>query len=152
MVQQTISPTISLATTAAPAGLEAELVGRLGEVAGARVAVIGGGSLDVMCALIRAGCAAVSEIAVTERARLEAAEIAIVPRAASLAAVAQAVPVALRSLLPGGRIVLRDPTCQLARDFADLLRTSGFSKIRVTRGESGCFVTGERPIFGRLAA
>jgi hypothetical protein len=142
--------TIPAAGPAAAFG-EDDLIGRLGDIAGAHVAVIGGGSLEVMCALIRAGCAAVVEIAVAERARIEPVEIAVVPHAASVAEAARALPVALRALLPGGRIVLRDPGCRLARDMSAMLRANGFSAVRVQSSAQGCLVSGERPIFGRLA-
>jgi len=133
-------------------GAEADLIGRLGDVAGAHVAVIGGGALETMCALIRAGCAAVVEIAVTDRGQIEPVEIAVVPHAVSLPAAARAVPLAMRTLLPGGRIVLRDPTGLLGRDLGVMLRAHGFSAVRVRQSDHGCVVSGERPIFGRMVA
>jgi hypothetical protein len=131
---------------------EADLIGRLGDVAGAHVAVIGGGALETMCALIRAGCSAVVEIAMTDRGQIEPVEIAVVPQAASLPAAARTVPLAMRALLPGGRIVLRDPTGLLGRDLGVMLRANGFSAVRVLPSDHGCVVSGERPIFGRMVA
>jgi hypothetical protein len=138
------------ASEAARGAAEAALVDRLGDVAGAHVAVIGGGALEAMCALIRAGCAAVAEIAVADRVQVEPVEIVVVPLAASAQAAAQAMPTALRALLPGGRIVLRDPTGRIGGDLATVLRAHGFSAVRVQPAAPGCLVTGERPIFGRL--
>jgi hypothetical protein len=57
-------------------------------------------------------------------------------------------PAVLRALLPGGRVVLRDPTCRLGPDLAALLRAHGFSAVRVRHVGTACMVSAERPIFG----
>ncbi len=128
-----------------------DLIGRLGGVAGAHVAVIGAGSLETMCALIRAGCAAVVEIAAaTARAPLEPVEYVVSPQVNSVQAAAQAMPVVMRALLPGGRIALRNPAGLLGAELAAMLRAHGFSGVRVHASADGCVVVGERPIFGKM--
>lgn len=58
----------------------------------------------------------------------------------------RAVALALRVLQPGGRIVLRDASGLLARQIVALLRTRGFSAVRVRVLADGTVIRAERPL------
>lgn len=117
-----------------------------------------GEALEVMCALIRRGCAAAAEVLLSRRPTagcgdiattdIAPAGIAVVPRLQSPELAAAAVALARRVLEPCGRIVLRDSSETLARHAASLLRNGGFSAIRVRVLPDATLVTAERPFFG----
>jgi hypothetical protein len=130
----------------------AALLDAVGDVAGAHVAVLGAGALPVLCGLIRRGAAAAAELALSDRAIADPAEIVVVPRIASGQQAAQAIALARRALLPCGRIVMRDVSGVLERDIAALLRSAGFVGIRTGRDADGAIVSGEWPMFGPVMA
>ncbi len=80
----------------------------------------------------------------------EPAEIAVVPRTRSMEYATRAVALALRVLQPGGRIVLRDASGLLARQIVALLRTRGFSAVRVRVLADGTVIRAERPLLRQL--
>jgi hypothetical protein len=122
----------------------------LGDLTGTDVVVIGAGAIDTMCALIRAGCATVTETTVTDRCHANSAEIAVVPHVAATDDALRAIGLAFRALLPGGRIVMCDPTGSVSGAITAALGAKGFSAVRVRITDHGHFVHAERPIFGRI--
>ena len=120
-----------------------------GPVEDAHVLVIGE-ALEVMCALIRRGCVAAAEMALQDRVKVDRVDIVVVPRLGDAARAAQAVALARGALAPFGRIVMRDASEPLARVAAALLRTQGFSAIRVRVVGGWTLVTAERPWFGPI--
>jgi hypothetical protein len=132
---------------------EAALLDYAGSVDGAHVAVIGDGTLEVMCSLIRRGCTAAVELSLQEHehATVEPAEIAVVPRLGSIEQARRAVALASRLLQPGGQIVLRDTSGLLALHVTALLRMRGFSRVRVRVLGDGTMIRAERPILRRFA-
>lgn len=127
---------------------EAALLDCAGPFEGAHVAVIGDATLEVMCSLIRRGCAAAVEMPLQEHSMAEAAEIAVVPRLGSMEQAMRAVALALRLLQPGGRIVLRDASGLLVRQVVALLRTRGFSAVRVRVLDDGAVIRAQRLCVG----
>jgi hypothetical protein len=126
---------------------EAALLDYAGPVDGAHVAVLGDRTLEVMCSLIRRGCAAAVELSLHEHehAMVEPAEIAVVPRLGSIEQAKRAVALASRLLQSGGQIVLRDTTGLLALHVTALLRMRGFSRVRVRVLGDGTMIRAERP-------
>jgi hypothetical protein len=125
------------------------LFSAVGPVEGLHVLVIGSDTLEVMCGLIRRGCAAAAEIALKDRpAGTEPADIAILPQLRSLTEAAGAVALAGRLVLPGGRLVLRDCTGRLAGAIAAVLPQHGFSTPRRFTDGRQVVLAAERPFFG----
>lgn len=120
---------------------------------GARVLVVGHGALDLICGLIRRGCTAATEIQAHCRLAPDAdsADLMLVPHVESLADGRAAIGWAVRALVMGGRIAVRDASGgRLRPELAALLRTYGFCRVRTHARPDGVVLTAERPIFGPL--
>jgi hypothetical protein len=128
------------------------LLDAVGPLAGARVLVIGQDALETMCALIRRGCAAATEMRIGDRLapEPESADAVLVPYLSGAAEAGDAIARASRALAMGGRIALRDVSCELRQTVATLLRMHGFSRMRVRVTRAGAVISAERPIFGPL--
>jgi len=114
----------------------------------AHVLVIGPRSLDIVCGLIRRGCAAALEIPLAGPSCPEPVELVIVPGVDSLEQATAAASLARRSLLPCGRIVMLDTTGRFAAAVARMLRNAGFSGIRSRPLAGGTLLRVEWPMFG----
>jgi electron transfer flavoprotein alpha/beta subunit len=119
---------------------------------GARVLVIGHGALEAICGLIRRGCTAATEM--QPHCRLspdpESVDAVLVPHVGSLTEAQEAVALAGRALIMGGRIALCDATGRLRPMLAALLGAHGFVGMRAVDVPHGTVLTAERPIFGPL--
>jgi hypothetical protein len=144
------TPATQTFTVPIPAG--DPLLDTAGPLAGARVLVIGHDALETMCALIRRGCAAATEMRFGDTLSPEpdSADAVLVPRVASAADAADAIARAARALTMGGRIVLRDVSFGLRQTVATLLRIHGFSAMRARMTRAGTVITAERPMHGPL--
>jgi hypothetical protein len=114
----------------------ASLLASIGEVAGNRALVLGRGSLDVMCGLIRAGATEVTELCRNDRPEAASADVVVVPDLATGDLAPGIVERARRALTGAGRIVLRcpiDPSGRLIRSVNRALRLHGFSTLRQQR-------------------
>lgn len=111
---------------------------------GARALVVGYHTLDMLCGLIRRGCAGGSERRPNEHAgpRPEAAEIAVVSDPGSVTEAATSVAIARRALTAGGRIAICDAKGLPHRALVALLRTHGFLGICTRRTPAGFLVLG----------
>jgi hypothetical protein len=114
----------------------------------AHVLVIGPRSLDIVCGLIRRGCAAALEIPLAGPSSTEPAELVIVPGVDSLEQATAAASLARRSLLPCGRIVMLDTTGRFATSVALMLRRAGVSGVRSRPIAGGILLRADWPMFG----
>lgn len=123
-------------------------------VQGAHALVVchpGIGGLDMLCGLLGRGCEAATELPPDARGRMEPAEIVLVPNVTTLDTANLAIAMARRSLLPCGRIVLRDATGLLATGISRLLHAAGFSFVRVRALAGGNIVSADWPWFPPLS-
>ena len=138
------------------AGLEraetTALLRRLGDVAGEHVLILGR-DVDLMCGLIRRGCAEVTELDQNHRPDTGSADLIVVVDVRSDAAAVCAVSHARRALAPAGRIAVHaaaNPSAYLTRSIMRALRLHGFRQIGFGPIGAGTIVTAERPM-GALA-
>ena len=121
---------------------------------GAHVILIGSGTLELMCALIRRGCLSAAAVELTDRPRAGLAHIALVPQADSPACVEAAVALAERALARPGSIALRfaghSPEA-LARYARRSLQLHGFTALHARTLGGQQLLTAEMPLHGRLA-
>jgi hypothetical protein len=141
-----------------PASDNRALLDCAGEVAGEHAVILGcgvggSGTLELMCALLRRGTTAVTELRRGERPEPQAAELAIIANTTSAEDAVAAVAHARRALGPAGRVVVRvaaDASGRLVRQVARLLRQHGFSAIRLRHDGVRTLLTGQLPMFGPL--
>lgn len=132
----------------------AVLLAAIGDIANERAVILGQGALDVMCALIRAGAAEVTELCGTARPEANSADLVVVPSVESPGEIPPVIRSARRTLASAGRLVLRfpnDPAGHLARKTARDLRLQGFSIVRQRRIGTQTVLTAELPLFGSSA-
>ena len=130
---------------------EAALLASIGDVAGHRALVLGRGALDVMCGLIRAGAAEVTELCRNDRPEAASADVVVVPDLATDQLAPGIIERARRALVGAGRIVLRcpiDPSGRLIRSVNRALRLHGFSAVRQRRIGMRILVTARLPFSG----
>ena len=107
-------------------------------------------SLEVLCGLIRQGCAAAAEVAPDRKVPIESAEIVIIPNLTSRSAIQAALSLAQRCLLPCGRIVLQDGIGNLSREIVEMLRVAGFCKICVQALATTTIISADKPMYGPM--
>jgi hypothetical protein len=101
-------------------------VNPLGDDIDAHVLIVGEGTLDLMCTLIRRGCPGVSAVRFSERVPTEPVGVVLVPSVTNMVDAARAVDFAIHALVPDGRIFLRAPH-HLVDQIEHLLGRQGFS-------------------------
>lgn len=119
----------------------------------ARVILIGPGTLELLCALIRRGCHHATTVQLTDRSQAGVADIALMPHASSPECIDAAVLLAKRALAPLGSIVIRVTESSpdaLASFTRRTLRLHGFSAIHTRALGDQCLLTAELPLHGRL--
>jgi hypothetical protein len=121
-----------------------------GPLSGAHALVIGHAALDVLCGLIGRGCSAAVELQPDAHLPGEPAEIVLVPDVENLDMAAWAIAQARRSLLPCGRMVMLERTGRLSAQVSQMLRSAGFSGVKLRPGAEGTLITADWPMFGRL--
>ncbi len=132
---------------------DAALVAVLGDVTDEHILILGHGALDVMCALIRAGCGAITELRQHERPEPQIADTVILPGIGSLDAAATIIGHARRALVPTGRILVRivaDPAGRLAPAIVRTLRVHGFTDVCQHRVGTEALLSAVLPMFGPL--
>ncbi len=132
------------------AAADLALLDAIGPVDGAHVLVIGDATLGMLCGLIRRGCVAAAEMTLHDRPMAEPAELVLVPLLDRPECAERAVALARRVLQPGGRIVLRAASGELAQLAGAMLRQAGFSAVAVRSSAYGTVIGGERPSFSPL--
>ena len=138
---------------APPAGPAPAWVDRLGPALDGHVLIIGDGTLDLICALIRRGCPGASALHFEDRVLAENVETVLVPHVCNRFEAERAIAMAVRALTPAGRIILRLAPA-LAGEVERMLRSRGFSALRAETGEAGeatMLLSGVLPIFGAHA-
>jgi hypothetical protein len=121
----------------------------------ARVLLIGSDTLELMCALIRRGCVGVAVRRPGDRPETASADLVLVPHAASVECIDQALAQARRALVPMGGVVVCLPEhapAALLQHAERGLRLHGFSAVRTRRLAGQVLLSAELPLFGRLAA
>ena len=114
------------------------------------VLVIGDDTLDLMCALLRRGCGAVTVMRPHEGVRPEPVELVVVPAVRDAATAAHALALARRALGAGGRLVLHvphDPGHAVTTDIARVLRAQAFGAVRIQELDDGTVLSAELPCF-----
>lgn len=118
-----------------------------------RVTIIGPGSLELACALLRRGHTDVTMVKLCERPRAGSADVVIMPEVQTVDVIAHVAAYARRTLVALGTVVIRlasdleGASEQLAR--RELLR-HGFALIR-TRNAYGCAILrAELPLYGQV--
>lgn len=126
-----------------------ELVEALGAIEGEwHVLLIGNGSVDVMCALLRAGASKVTHLRSHERLEAESASLAIVPRVASFEWLESALVSNRHAMIANGWVaVCVDAFPSTQTRVARLLKLHGFSAIRAERMAGRLLLTAEVPAF-----
>ncbi len=123
----------------------------LGDVAATHALVIGERTLELVCLLIRRGCAAAGTLRWHEKAEPAAADLVVVSLPLRLQPLDDVLRQARRALLPGGRIVLlvagKRPKALIGL-VASTLRQYGFGPARLTATEGGMLVEAELPRLG----
>ena len=112
----------------------------------ARTLIIGHRTLDMLCGLIRRGCAAAIEVRPDEPGAplIDKAQVAVIPDPASLAEATASVAIAKRALACGGHIAIYDVDGLYRRELTALLRQEGFVAISTRDTPDGALVVGRR--------
>jgi hypothetical protein len=114
------------------------------------VLLVGEDTLDLMCALLRRGCGAVTVLRPNDPVHPEPADLAILPRLETLAQATQALTLARRALGGSGRVVAQIADAGdelLIRGVQRLLRGLAFSRVRLVRQDGGARIEAEMPCF-----
>lgn len=131
-----------------------DFVRDLGDVADTHALVIGERTLELVCLLIRRGCAAAGTLCWHEKAEPGTADLVVVSLQSRLQSMDGVARQARRALLPGGRIVLRvlDKRPKAAVGvIAGTLRQHGFGPARLTATADGMRIEAELPRLGVVA-
>lgn len=141
---QSVPPPIAAAY---PFSHDAAFGQAIGDPTGERVVIIGHDTLDLMCAVIRAGAAEVTLLRLRERPEAQEADLAILVGLASAQEASAAVMQARRALAPTGRIVIGTAAHLGVQEVAATLRAQGFAGVHaVAEG----VVSAELPFFAPL--
>ncbi len=123
----------------------------LGDLSDTHAVVLGDHALELLCALIRRGCAAATAIRAGEKMEADSASLIVVPQGVTLETIEPMLRQAKRALMPNGRIALRvdsDHSGWVSFSAARILRAHGFCAIRVRALADQTLLTAERPFFG----
>lgn len=140
----------ALPPSPAPGALD-DLVRGLGDVADTHALVIGEHTLELVCLLIRRGCAAAGTLRWHEKAEPAAANLVVVSSLPRQQSTDEVLRQARRALLPGGRVVLRVAAKRpkaLVAMIAGTLQRHGFGPARLTAAAGGMLIEAELPRFG----
>ena len=133
---------------------DAELLDLADPAQGAHVLLIGSGTLELMCALIRRGCLSAAAIGLADHPRAGLADIALVPHANTPRCVEAAVALAERALERPGSLTLRlaghSPEA-LSRHARRILQLHGFSAVQSRTLGGQRLLTAELHARGRVS-
>lgn len=119
-----------------------------------RISLIGPNTLELLCALLRRGCADVCATRVCDWPQAGTADVAIIPGASSPDHLKRSIAHARRVLAPLGTIALHlaaSPADALTRQASQLLLLHGFTGLRRTGFPGGTLIRAELPLHGGLA-
>lgn len=128
-----------------------------GCVIDAHALVISRNGLDLMCRLLRHGCAATTILRPCEHCDHEAFDLVLVPNVGAGDAIDRLVRQARRALLPGGRFLAVAATGPVASDgdrsrrLLRAVRANGFGDIRTRTMQAGLLIRADVPKQARMA-
>ncbi len=140
------------------AGSGDPLLSFAGPVVGSHALVLAANGLDLLCSLLRHGCAAATSLRPAERSDHESYDLVLVPCIASPAQIGKLIHQAKRALVPTGRFLAFVPTgdCDPAQDVAGLLvrslRLAGFVMVQTRTTPDGLLVRSDLPMHGLASA
>jgi hypothetical protein len=129
------------------------LVRFAGSVAGSHALVIAPNGLDLLCSLLRHGCAAAASLRLAEHSDHEAYDLVFAPSVVSAACVGRLLCQAKRALVPTGRFLAFVPASAATHEvigqvLVGSMRAGGFTTIRAKRTLDGLLVRGDLPMLG----
>ena len=142
-----MSPTAAAPTADAAAPPGAALLDVLDPSPGAHALVIGRATLEMLCGLLRRGCAGAAEWRPDEAGlpTPDCVQLVVLTDPASLHEAATLVAIGRRALRQGGRIAVRDAGGRRSRVLAALLRAQGFVAVSTQDTADGALVFGDCP-------
>ena len=126
-------------------------LGFAGSIAGSHALILAPNGLDLLCSLLRHGCAAATCLRLGERSEHDAYDLVFAPGIVSAALVGRIIYQAKRALVPKGRFLALVPATALDHDelgalLVRSLRLAGFAAIRTEQAEDGYLVRGDLPM------
>ncbi len=155
---QSPSPAVSGGAAEASSVSGDPLLSFAGPIAGSHALVIAANGLDLMCSLLRQGCAAATALRLSEHSDHETYDLVLAPRVVSSAQIGKLIHHAKRALVPTGRFLAFVPTASVdaGQDVAGLLvrsvRLAGFVAVQTRTLADGLLVRGDLPMFGISSA
>ena len=126
-----------------------------GPVAGSHALVIAPNGLDLLCHLLRNGCAAAMALRLAERPEHETYDLVLAPRVGSAAQIGRLIYQAKRALVPTGRFIAFVPNDGSEPDVAGLLlrsiRLGGFVSVQTKSLADGLLLRADLPMHGLTA-
>jgi hypothetical protein len=124
-----------------------------GAVTGSHALVIAPNGLNLLCSLLRHGCAAATSLRLAERCDHEAYDLVFAPSVTSTAPVARLICQAKRALVPTGRFLAFVPASaldhhNLGEMLVQCMRLNGFAAVRCKATKDGRLVRGDLPMHG----
>ena len=124
-----------------------------GSVTGARALVIAPNGLDLLCSLLRHGCAAATALRLAEHSEHETYDLVFAPGLVSGALIARMIYQAKRALVPTGRFLALIPASapdhdELGTSLVRSLRLGAFAAIRTKTSNDGLLVRADLPMHG----
>jgi hypothetical protein len=128
-----------------------------GSVTGSHALVIAPNGLDLLCNLLRHGCAAATSQRLAERSEHEAYDLVFAPSVASAPLVARLICQAKRALVPTGRFLAFVPAMAIDHEevgalLVQSMRLGGFAAIQAKETQGGLLVRGDLPMLGISSA
>ncbi len=144
----------AIADGAAETSSEDPLLDFAGPVAGSHALVISPNGLDLMCRLLRRGCAAATALRPSDRFDHESYDLVLAPRIVQPEQVGRLIFNAKRALVPTGRFLAFVPagSADSEGDVAGLLQRSlkvgGFAAVRARTRQDGVLLRADLPMHG----
>ncbi len=131
-----------------------EILSFAGPIAGSHALVIAANGPELMCSLLRQGCAAATALRLSEHADHESYDLVLAPRVVSSAQIGKLIHQAKRALVPTGRFLAFVPAALAGseQDVAGLLirsvRLGGFVAVQTRPVQNGLLVRADLPMHG----
>ena len=129
-----------------------------GSIAGSHALVISPNGLDLMCRLLRRGCAAATTLRPSERFDHETYDLILAPRVVLPAQIGRLIFHAKRALVPTGRFLAFvpanpiDPDGDVAGHLQRSVKVGGFAAVQTREREDGMLLRADLPMYGRSNA
>ena len=117
-----------------------------GAIGGSHALVLAPDGVDLLCRLLRQGCAAATALRPNQRPDHEGYDLVITPQIASAAEVGRLIEQARRALVPNGRFLAFVPEVPCTAELlVRSLRLAGFTAMQTRRVPEGVLVRSDRP-------